>query len=203
MNTNGLDFAVNSGVYPPSDDTYLLVDTIALSKNDSFLEVGCGTGLVTMAAARYARTVVATDISMDAVQNTIENLKSNNLNHQVSVFQGDLLTALQVTSSFEVIAFNPPYLPDDEYSSSLDRATIGGPEGTEISEHFLCQAVDHLKLGGRVYLVCSTLADVTKIQKIMESLGLQVRIAASKKLFYEELQILEGILVKNHTETVL
>lgn len=203
MNTDGIDFVANSGVYPPSDDTYLLVETITLSKIDSFLEVGCGVGLVTAAAARQAKTVVATDISLDAVRNTKENLERNGLHHKVSVFQGDLLTAVRAKSSFEVIAFNPPYLPEDGHTSNSDQATIGGPEGTEISEQFLSQAVTHLKSGGRVYLVCSTLADVSKIQRVMESAGLRVRISASKKLFYEELHILEGTFPKNHTETVL
>jgi release factor glutamine methyltransferase len=193
LNTDGIDFVVNPGVYPPSDDTYLLVDSILLSKNDSFLEVGCGAGLMTVAAARLVETVVATDISLKAVRNTMENLGRNKRTHQANVFQGDLLTAVHPRSCFAVIAFNPPYLPQDESSSSLDQATIGGLEGIELSEYFLTQAVNHLNPDGRVYLVCSTLANVAKIQSIMETLGLSVKIVSSKKLFFEELHVLEGM----------
>jgi release factor glutamine methyltransferase len=203
LNIDGFDFTVNPGVYQPSDDTYLLLESIALTKADSFLEIGCGAGLVTMAAAIQGATIVATDISMNAVKNTIQNLEINALSHHVSVFQSDLLTAVQANSGFDVIAFNPPYLPQDGYSSSLDQATIGGPKGIEISERFLSQAVSHLNQGGRVYLVGSTLANITRLQSTMETIGLELRITASKKLFYEELHIFEGRLLKNHTETVL
>jgi release factor glutamine methyltransferase len=190
-------------VYPPSEDTYLLIDSISLTEKDSFLEVGCGAGLVTLAAARIAEKVVATDISINAVRNTVENLKRNNLDHQVSVFQGDLLTAFRKPSYFTVIAYNSPYLPQDNTLSGIDQATIGGQKGTEISERFLSQVIDHLNQGGRVYLVCSTLADVKKIQCIMEARGLSVRVATSKKMFYEELFVLEGSLLKSYKETVL
>jgi release factor glutamine methyltransferase len=203
LNSNGIDCVVNPGVYIPSDDTYLLMDSISLTKTDSFLEVGCGAGLVTVAAAKCAKIVMAIDISLHAVKNTIENLEKNGQNHCVSVFQGDLLTAIQSQSHFTVIAFNPPYLPHDDISSGLDQATIGGPEGTEISERFLIQAVNHLDSDGRVYLVCSTLSKMERIQSVMETLGLCAKIIASKKLFCEELYIIEGCLLESHTETVL
>ena len=195
MNTDGIDFVVNPGVYPPSDDTYLLVDTISLAKTDSFLEVGCGAGLVTVAAARFTEDILAIDSSIDAVRNTVENLERNGFYHKVCVFQGDLLTAIRPHSHFTVIAFNPPYLPQDGFKSSVDQATIGGPEGTRVSEHFLLRVVDYLSPNGRVYLVCSTHSNMAKIQSIMETLGFNVRIASSKKLFYEELFVLEGSLL--------
>jgi release factor glutamine methyltransferase len=81
-------------------------------------------------------------------------------------------------------------------TSSLDQATIGGPEGFELSERFLVQARNHLNNYGRIYLVCSSLADTPKIRYIMKTLGFNVRVAASKKLFYEELYILEGSFQK-------
>jgi 16S rRNA G1207 methylase RsmC len=76
----------------------------------------------------------------------------------------------------------------------MDQATIGGLKGTELSGRFLSQAVEHLTHNGRVYLVCSTLSDVPKIQRFMETLGFKIRIAATKKLFYEQLHVLEGVL---------
>ena len=126
MNTNGIDFVVNPGVYPPSEDTYLLVDSISLTNTDSFLEIGCGAGLMTIAAARLAEYVVATDVSFDAVRNTVENLERNGIKHQVDVYQSDLLTALKAEYEFSIIAFNPPYLPQDDFKSSLDQATMVG-----------------------------------------------------------------------------
>ncbi|MFX1602397.1 MAG: 50S ribosomal protein L11 methyltransferase [Promethearchaeota archaeon] len=94
MKLNGIELVTDSEVYPPSEDTYLLLGAIELGPRDSFLEVGCGSGLLSVAAAKTARRVVATDISLEAVRNTQENLIRNSLDHRCSVIQSDLLCAI-------------------------------------------------------------------------------------------------------------
>ncbi|MFX1416302.1 MAG: 50S ribosomal protein L11 methyltransferase, partial [Promethearchaeota archaeon] len=94
MKSNGIELVTDSEVYPPSEDTYLLLDAIELGPSDTFLEIGCGSGLLSVAAARIAQKVVATDISLRAIRNTKENLIRNALDHRCSVIQSDLLSAL-------------------------------------------------------------------------------------------------------------
>jgi HemK-related putative methylase len=188
------NFTVFPDVYPPSGDTYLLLDSIHVTSDDDFLEVGCGAGLVTLKGARSAKSVVSVDVSLDAVRNTRENLRRNGLDGKCVVFQTDLLTSFKSFVKFSIVVFNPPYLPEDDMSTGLDHALIGGETGAEVTQRFIPQVVDHLLQGGRVYVVVSTLADRDTIQKIMEDCGLDVEMVSEEPMFFEKIQVLRGTL---------
>ncbi|MFW9943604.1 MAG: HemK2/MTQ2 family protein methyltransferase [Candidatus Sifarchaeia archaeon] len=194
MKSNGIELVTDSEVYPPSEDTYLLLDAIEIGPSDTFLEIGCGSGLLSVAAARIAQKVVATDISLRAMRNTQENLVRNALDHRCSVIQSDLLSALDPKSKFSVIAFNPPYLPKDEHTTDMDRVLVGGKVGVEITERFLREVRGYLQSQGSVYVVASSLADVERVEAAMLKNGLRVKRQATKKLFFETLQVLRGTL---------
>ncbi len=195
-----LRIATPDGVYPPSDDTYLLADAIELTPKDSFLEVGCGSGYITINAAMIASRVVAIDIILEALQTTLRNAQENGV-AGINTAQGDLLTAIHPKKRFSVIAFNPPYLPADTDSSDLDFALVGGLAGTELTERFLTQAAEHLTTGGSVYVVASSLANIKRVGEAIEDVGLKPSVVATKKLFYETICVLRG--TNEHKETVL
>ena len=188
------NFTVFPDVYPPSGDSYLLLDAIHVTSDDDFLEVGCGAGLITLMGAKNARTAVGVDVSLDAVRNTRENLKRSGLDQKCSVFQSDLLTSFDSSAKFTIVVFNPPYLPKDDMSTGLDHAIIGGHTGAEVTQRFIPQVVDHLKEGGCVYVVVSTLADSEAIQETMEECGLGVEMISEEQMFFEKIQVLRGTL---------
>ncbi|MPN09053.1 Ribosomal protein L11 methyltransferase [bioreactor metagenome] len=67
-----------------------------LKPGDSFLDVGCGSGILTIAAAKLGAGVLsAVDIDELAVHSTIENLKLNGLAEKVRVIHGDLVKQIQ------------------------------------------------------------------------------------------------------------
>lgn len=194
MKPNGIELVTDSEVYPPSEDTYLLLEAIELGPSDFFLEIGCGSGLLSVAAAKTAERVVATDISPEAVRNTQENLIRNSVDHRCSVIQSDLLSAMNPNSKFSIIAFNPPYLPKDEDTTDIDHALVGGTVGVEMTERFLWEVCAHLQSQGSVYVVASSLADVERVEAAMLKNGLRVERPATKRLFFETLQVLRGTL---------
>ena len=193
MRIEDLDFRVDSGVYAPAEDSFLLMDAIDLDRDDAFLDVGCGAGFLTLGAARIARRVVATDISLKAARNTLRNLRRNGLERPCSVMQSDLLGSIPPAALYSVIAFNPPYLPHDGTTTQMDHAFVGGVRGTEIAQRFIQQAVKHLQRGGSVFIVSSSLANIKNLKNVMVNCGLHIEIVGSLSVFFEKIQVLKGI----------
>jgi release factor glutamine methyltransferase len=194
MQIHGLDIIVHPGVYPPSDDSYLLVDSIDFQPDDVVLDVGCGTGLVSLIAAMRVYKVVATDVSHAAVRNTKENLRRNYLEKTCEVVQTDLLSILSPEVTFSKILFNPPYLPEDDTQTDMDHALVGGRKGTELTERFIRTAKEHLRSDGELFVVASSLSDVQYIKSVIVDVGLQGSVVAKKPLFFEKLYVLKGAL---------
>jgi release factor glutamine methyltransferase len=192
---------VFEGVYPPSEDSYLLLDSLELQEEDEVLEIGCGSGVITVDCLEQARRVVSVDLSAAAVRNTAENIKRNGLEQVGAVIQADLLAAISEAARFSVIVFNPPYLARDENATDMDAALVGGERGNEVILQFVEEAVRHLVHGGSVYLVMSSLSGPDEVQRFMESLGLVVDIRATLPQFFERLIVIRGTL--SHKETVL
>ncbi|MFW9958118.1 MAG: HemK2/MTQ2 family protein methyltransferase [Candidatus Odinarchaeota archaeon] len=193
---------VHDGVYPPSEDTYLLLDMMDFEAEDSVLDVGCGAGLGTVFAASIVRRVVGIDISLEAVRNTAANLRRNNQKDNAGVIQSDLLSAISSKCKFSIIMFNPPYLPADDNTTTMDHMHIGGNQGSELTQRFVHQAPQFLIEGGRLFIVVSTLANTGGVVKTLEDSGFEVRYLAEKSLFFEKIQVIKGIF-RGHKETVL
>lgn len=150
-----LKISVHPGVYPPSEDSYFLIKCLRVGKEKA-LDMGTGTGIIALNMAGQGAWVTAVDKSPVAVANTRENMEKNKLD--IQVIQSDLFR--NVPGRFDVITFNPPYLPT---RFPKDDSWDGGTEGIEISWRFLTDASDHLTENGRIYLLLSTLGDIQKL----------------------------------------
>lgn len=187
-----LDIVVYEGVYPPAEDSYLLMDVIEIDDSDCVLEAGCGCGLITTAIARIAKCVVATDISRMALENTKRNLRKNTRRDNWNLVQANLLTPLKEIRNFSVILFNPPYLPVEDVRTELDHAFVGGKTGIEITIRFLKQARKRIQKDGVIYTIASSIADVDGLLKSIDNIGLKGEIVYRKRMFFEELLVLKA-----------
>ncbi len=91
---------------------------------------------------------------------------------------------------FDFIVSNLPYLATDEI---LDIATDGGAEGFEIPKKIFDSALKNLQENGKFIFVTSSLSNYSKLIDYAQKLGLKTRIIAKKKLFFEELILVEAI----------
>lgn len=168
-------------VYPPSEDTYLLCDAAVeeARSDDTALEVGTGSGVVAETLKEHVERVVATDINPNAVRAAHER--------GVSAVRTDLVSALD--ASFDLIVFNPPYLPstDETPEDSMSRALGGGETGRETAERFLEDVKRVLASDGRVLLVASSLSGVEEFE---ERDDYDVERVASERYFFEEIVVL-------------
>lgn len=108
MRYRGFEIKVPSGVYEPREDTDLLADAAEKIRGKDALEVGCGSGAISLILAKNGNNVTAVDIDQKAVDATIENATNNRL--RIDCFRSDLFE--NVRSRYDVILFNFPYLPE-------------------------------------------------------------------------------------------
>ncbi len=171
-------------IYSPSDDSCLLEEQVKkYSKGKKFLDMGSGSGIQASAAkGAEASLILAVDINKEA----IEILKSKG----IPAVQSDLFLNISKENKFDIIAFNPPYLPKDKREDCESAiATTGGRNGDELILKFLKQSQNHLNKNGIILLLLSSLTPQNKIFKLLNQLLLKHQILSSKKLFMETLQV--------------
>lgn len=172
------------GVYEPAEDTYLLIESLNVVPGERVLEIGAGTGIVSLHCAKAGAKVTVVDISKEAVDCTRRNAMRNSITLNVS--RSDLFE--NVDGRFDLIIFNPPYLPDTEQQ---DVRWSGGRTGLDIVKRFLAQARSHLEKDGRIVLVLSSLDDLDDFQELCRSLEAESRLIGEKKLFFETIRVVE------------
>ncbi len=169
-------------IYEPAEDSFLMEEQVKkFAKGKTFLDVGTGSGILALTAKEAgAKEVLAIDINSEAVKQA----KSLGINSEKS----NLLR--KVNKKFDIICFNPPYLPLDEREDKESRLiTTGGKEGDEIILEFLKQAKTKLSKEGFILLLVSSLTPKKRIYSLVKSLNLKKRKLSSKKIFMESLEV--------------
>jgi release factor glutamine methyltransferase len=173
----------NNEPYAPAEDTYFLEDNLVNEKGNYALDIGTGSGYLTRILSKNFLHVIATDIDFDSLIN--QNKKTKNC------ICCDGAEALNC--KFDLIVCNMPYLQSNEIS---DRKVDGGKEGVEIPLKIIKSAVSCLNDSGKMLFVTSSLANYEKLIEDSKKLGLDSKILSKKKLFFEELIIVESKLTK-------
>jgi release factor glutamine methyltransferase len=172
---------VEGDVYPPSEDTYLLREAAVegARPDDTALEVGTGSGVIAEALKGNVENVVATDINPSAVRAAHKR--------GVPAVRTDLVAGLDAT--FDLVVFNPPYLPstDETPDDPMSHALGGGETGRETAERFLDDVKRVLASEGRVLIVASSISGVEEFEKRDDYVAERV---ATERYFFEEIVVL-------------
>ena len=181
-------------VYQPEADTHLLLDAARkeVKPGDRILEVGTGSGLISRELAKVSG-VVATDINPHAV---LCARKAG-----IDVVRTDLFAGIR--GFFDLILFNPPYLPtqpEERMDDWLEYALDGGESGRAVIERFARNIGDVLAPGGRILLLISSLTGLSDVQALFAGQGYSAGIAMQQMVEDEMLYILKIIRVDRGTE---
>lgn len=169
-------------VYQPREDSHLLAKEILERElsGKRCLDMGTGSGIIAEKMLRSgAEEVVAVDINPEAVEEAKEKLEGY---ENSEVFQSDLFE--NVEGKFDLIAFNPPYLPGvdvDEGDFEDQEIWRGGESGEEFTEEFLEVARDYLVEDGEVVFIVSSLSDF-KVE--------DYEVLNTEQLWFEDLYLL-------------
>ena len=166
--------------YPPSEDTFFLADHIKNEKGESALDIGSGSGYLSSILKESFSLVIGTDILFNVLK------KRNYYTENIICCSG----ADVINHQFDLIVCNMPYLNTDNVS---DVRTDGGKNGLEIPMKIIDSAKSCIKPGGKFIYVTSSLSDFKKLISYTKLAGFDVSILAKKKLFFEELILVQGI----------
>ncbi len=176
--------AVPPGVFRPISDSQLLADRMGaeLRPGAAVADVCCGSGVLAVAAALGgAGSVTAVDVSRRAVLTTRLNARLNRV--AVRAIRGDLLEPL-AGEQFDLIVSNPPYVPassDLMPARGLARAWDAGRDGRALLDRICAEAPAHLRPGGRLLLVHSSVCDEGQTVARLRSHGLTADVAARER----------------------
>ncbi|MBW6518212.1 MAG: methyltransferase [ANME-2 cluster archaeon] len=190
INYRNKTIQVLPNVYEPAEDSFLLVDALLeiIEGKNRLLEVGCGSGIVSVFAKDHSPKVLATDINPHAVHCARLN--------GIEVVRTDLFAGIKGT--FDIVVFNPPYLPtsEDEHVGGWDDLMLnGGPDGRETVRRFVADVGAHLNPNGQVLLLISSLTGIKEVCDLMHGEGISVKKVAESRHFFEKLVVLKGLKV--------
>jgi release factor glutamine methyltransferase len=162
----GLELLVDHRVLIPRPETELLVDRVIdhIAMRDdqrvTVADIGTGSGAIALAIATNCptATVVATDLSTEALEVARANVRRLDLRGQVTLRQGDLLSPLQ--EPVDIIVANLPYISSDAYGQLMpdvreyepQLALVSGPEGLDSIRRLLQDAPCYLRPEGLILL---------------------------------------------------
>lgn len=178
----------NGYVYGPAEDTYLLLKAAITEARDSdrVLEVGCGSGWISKNLAPRVREVMATDINPFSVRLV--------RTYGIPVVRADLFRGIK--GRFDMIIFNPPYLPTSEEERTagwMNVALDGGESGRETITRFLEGLKPHLTSGGRALILLSSFTGISMVEDLAVNLGFEIRQVASERYFFELLYVFKVV----------
>ncbi|MDP7610234.1 MAG: methyltransferase, partial [Candidatus Woesearchaeota archaeon] len=180
-----LGFNVNHNVLIPRPETETIVEQVVRRFKGkgslNILDIGTGSGVLAVEAAKNAETVVGVDIDEKAIKYCKKNVKDE----KIRFFKGNLFK--DVKGKFDLIVFNPPYLPKDK--EDKDIAHCGGKHGYEVVERFIREVGDYLEPDGKVLLLFSSLTNKEKVDGFVKENLLGFELLEEKSFFFEKLYV--------------
>ncbi|CZT20881.1 uncharacterized protein RCC_06741 [Ramularia collo-cygni] len=133
----------------------------------SFLEVGLGSGLVSLHLAASGSAVAGVDINHKAVEITKKNFESNGQIGQFVV--SDVFE--NVTDKYDFIFWNHPWAWDGSLQAADEKLEMFLDEGYVVLKRFISQSKNHLTEGGSVLLGTVPYANLSLVEEICAACG--------------------------------
>ena len=166
----GIDFEfyTASGVFSKDKidkGTLVLAENMIIKNNSKVLDIGCGVGVLGIAAAKlFDANVVMTDINERAVMLAKKNIELNNI--KAEIYQGNLYEKIK-DNDFDAVLSNPPQTA-----------------GKEICFKLIVQSKNYLKNNGTLQIVARHNKGGRTLSKKMEEVFGNVKVIAKKSGYW-------------------
>lgn len=152
----------------------------------TFLELGAGNGLISIAIAKRGVLVTSTDISTKVIEHLKENSRANNVD--LTIIQSDLFDQVP-EQLFSIIAINPPYYPKTP-RNEFEQAWYCG-ENFEYFEKLFRELPNYHGDKSQVLMVLSEECDLKHIRSIAAKNGYDLNLREKKRIYWEMNYIFE------------
>jgi release factor glutamine methyltransferase len=191
-NFMGLDLQIPAGVFHPSlffstKTMCHFLSTLPL-EGKKIMEMGCGSGAISIFAAKKNARVFCCDINPLAVKTTLLNAEKNNVS--LLVVESDLFNNIS-EKNFDLILNNPPFYPKDP-ENMVEHAWYAGKD-MEFFKNFFQQSLNHLHPEGAIYMVLSNECDLQRIDQIASNYSF------TGKMLNQRSHLLEKSLIRSYT----
>jgi D-alanine-D-alanine ligase-like ATP-grasp enzyme/methylase of polypeptide subunit release factors len=190
--TGPIELEIAEGMHRPPDSTIELASLLDIQQGEKVLELGCGSGLLSIAAAKLgAGQVVSTDLDVGALQSMEINARKNGVADRICIRAGawyealgDKTLPMNQTDRFDVIIATPPQTPGPQPFGPK----YGGLDGTVHLLKIIENAPKYLSPEkGRLWLMTISLVNQQKVWKCLQELFSEVVLVhQTERLFTAE-----------------
>jgi release factor glutamine methyltransferase len=163
------------------------IDARQVAAETRVLDMGTGSGVCALRAARYSQHVVAVDISPAAVRCAHLNAVLNHLEDRVDIRHGDLFAPVR-GQRFDLVLFNPPFYlgaPKDERDAAW--------RSNDAAQRFAAELANHLEPNGAALVLLSSFGDACALyESELRANGFQLTVFARRGFINETLTILRA-----------
>lgn len=187
----GIKIKIHPGVFHPGlffSTLYLLeyaLEQLTFPKQ-KILELGAGSGLISVYLSTQGHDVYASDINPDAVKNIAENARTLKLN--MSVFQSDLFDDMP-PEVFDCILINPPYYPKNAQNKEENAWYCG--ENFEYFDKLFSQMKAFVHERSNILMVLSEDCDLKRIKSLADKYQCSFQQSDSRRIGGEENMIFQ------------
>ncbi|WAC03795.1 methyltransferase [Lacinutrix neustonica] len=179
----GIQIAINPEVFPPNFtiSTKILLDYVKSLRlqNKTFLELGCGSGILSLFAASKKAIVTASDINRVAIETLKEASKKNKI--PITVVYSDLFENL-LNKTFDYIIINPPYYPKAP-KNIKEHAWFCG-DNFEYFEKLFAQLPQHIS--PNTLMILSEDCEIEHIKQLAFKNKLSLKLISKKSVLKEK-----------------